>query len=555
MTANMEKKNKLGHFKKISVTIPEIINLNVGGRKFTTSKNTLCSISDTFFTAMLMGGIPSYRDDSGAIFIDRDPDLFSIILNYLRTNKLHNVNEHNIDSLMDEAKFYSITPLVKKLELRGNLLSTPTCVKQMIPFDRGLAVVFNHLIKFYFFSDNNGWKCGFDFEYHSGEIELVDFVLESSSVRQFLIAIYSKEISLWKNGDYLQHNNNQFNDPPHNNIDPYRPRRVPIEICSLFKFVEIGNYNLKNCRVDSLFFIRSQLVTLCTKKGRIGIWKNSRLFEQDLKENDDSVCVITAFNKTMMDYLFLCSNHGVIYLIDMQKLPFRLSDGDLLINEFYKDPDGEEITAISCLCSVCWRFNLHHCSHCPTEIAYGTKSGTVHILVQNPETQFQELQLFRTIQVHLSPIWKIMLDQEYLMTMCTKLHARTWSLVRFRGMISTQPGLKPQSNFAIRYSGHGLDTIHDIGPYGHQEGMKQVFVEIPYCDCNYANIIYASNGQKICTLESVDGSKITSVCGLSIDIRDRRFIFTGHENGNVQVWDLNPAMKRKIKENRPNEKS
>ncbi|KAH7646127.1 hypothetical protein HUG17_1665 [Dermatophagoides farinae] len=531
--SHKEKKNRIGHFKKIPEAMLEIINLNVGGKRFTTSKSTLCSVSDTFFTAMLMGGIPTSRDDSGAIFIDRDPDLFAIILNYLRTNKLHNVNEHNFDSLMDEAKFFSITPLVKKLELRENMMSAQTCggnilfesllksnqsseVKQMIPFDRGLAVVFNHFIKFYFFSDNNGWKCVFDFEYNSDEIELVDFVLESSSVRQFLIAIYSKEIILWKNGENL-HNNNQYNDPYN---DPYRPRRVPIEID---KFIEIGHYNLKNCRVDSLFFIRSQLVTLCKKKGRIGIWKNSRLFEQDLKEND-TVSVITAFNKTMMDYLFLY-------------------------------PDGEEITAISCLCSDCWRFNLNHCSHCPIEIAYGTKSGTVHILVQNPETQFQEPQLFRTIRVHLSPIWKIMLDHEYLMTMCTKLHVRTWSLVRFRGMISTQPGLKPQSNFAIRYSGHSLDNLHDIGPYGHQEGLKQVFVEIPYSDCNYANIIYASNGQKICTLESVDGSKITSVCGLSIDIRDRRFIFTGHENGNVQVWDLNPAMKRKIKENRPNDKN
>mgnify|MGYP002714294494 CR=1 FL=1 len=125
--SHKEKKNRIGHFKKIPEAMLEIINLNVGGKRFTTSKSTLCSVSDTFFTAMLMGGIPTSRDDSGAIFIDRDPDLFAIILNYLRTNKLHNVNEHNFDSLMDEAKFFSITPLVKKLELRENMMSAQTC--------------------------------------------------------------------------------------------------------------------------------------------------------------------------------------------------------------------------------------------------------------------------------------------------------------------------------------------------------------------------------------------------------------------------------------------
>ena len=288
------------------------------------------------------------------------------------------------------------------------------------------------------------------------------------------------------------------------------------------------------------------------------------MFHQNLNDDDNngesssstttnSVCMITAFNSYMMDYLFLSSNHGVIYLIDMQKLPYRLRDGELLMNKIYKDPDGEEITTISCFCSYCGRFNKRHditnslndeCSRHPLEIAYGTKNGTVCILVQ--DTRNQDPDLFRTIRVHLSPIWKIILCQDYLLTMCTKLHARTWSLIRFRGTISTQPGLKPKSNFSIRYSNkEQLDNIHDIGPYGHQEGLKQVLVELPYVGCNYINIICASNGRKITTLESVDGRKITAVCGLSIDIRDRVFIFTGHDNGMVQIWDLKPAMKRK----------
>ena len=37
---------------------------------------------------MLSGRISSMRDEMGAIFIDRDPKLFRVILNYLRTRDI-----------------------------------------------------------------------------------------------------------------------------------------------------------------------------------------------------------------------------------------------------------------------------------------------------------------------------------------------------------------------------------------------------------------------------------------------------------------------------------
>lgn len=57
--------------------------------RFSTSRHTLTWVPDTFFTSLLSGRISTLRDDSGAIFIDRDPSLFSIILNYLRTRDLN----------------------------------------------------------------------------------------------------------------------------------------------------------------------------------------------------------------------------------------------------------------------------------------------------------------------------------------------------------------------------------------------------------------------------------------------------------------------------------
>lgn len=71
----------------------DIINLNVGGQRFSTSRQTLTWIPDSFFTAMLNGLISTNRDEQGYIFIDRDPKLFSIILNYLRTKELGKINK------------------------------------------------------------------------------------------------------------------------------------------------------------------------------------------------------------------------------------------------------------------------------------------------------------------------------------------------------------------------------------------------------------------------------------------------------------------------------
>lgn len=56
------------------------------------------------------------RDENNAIFIDRDPKLFSIILNYLRTKEI-DLKDTDLTILRHEAEFYNISPLVKRLML------------------------------------------------------------------------------------------------------------------------------------------------------------------------------------------------------------------------------------------------------------------------------------------------------------------------------------------------------------------------------------------------------------------------------------------------------
>ena len=101
----------------------DIVHLNVGGQRFSTSKRTLLSVQgeETFFTSLLSGRISSNEDENGAIFIDRDPTLFRLILNYLRTHQLHLLveesNPNQISALIHEAKFYGIAPLAKQLSM------------------------------------------------------------------------------------------------------------------------------------------------------------------------------------------------------------------------------------------------------------------------------------------------------------------------------------------------------------------------------------------------------------------------------------------------------
>lgn len=73
----------------------------------------------------MSGRISSLRDEKGAIFIDRDPKIFSIILNYLRTREIE-LNGTDIRTLRHEAEYYNIAPLVKRLMLCEELTQS-TC--------------------------------------------------------------------------------------------------------------------------------------------------------------------------------------------------------------------------------------------------------------------------------------------------------------------------------------------------------------------------------------------------------------------------------------------
>ncbi|GLD65709.1 SH3KBP1-binding protein 1-like protein, partial [Lates japonicus] len=384
----------------------DIIHLNVGGKRFSTSRQTLTWVPDSFFSSLLSGRISTLKDETGAIFIDRDPSLFAPILNFLRTKELH-PRSINVQMLMHEAEFYGITPLDNSLQ----------------------------------------W--------------------EKHAIGNQLMA-----------------------------TQPYRK-------------------------------IRSQAVWL--------LWQN-----QD-------VVPISSYD-TAGSFLILGCNNGSIYYIDVQKFPLRMKDNDLLVTELYRDPTEDAITALSVYLTPKTSDSGNW-----IEIAYGTSSGTVRVIVQHPETVGSGPQLFQTFSVHRSPVTKIMLSEKHLISVCAdNNHVRTWTVTRFRGMISTQPGSTPLTSFKILslddVDGHGgCSAGTEIGPYGERDD-QQVFIQRVVPDTDKLYVRLSSNGKRVCEVRSVDGMSITAFMvheceGSSrIGSRPRRYLFSGHSNGSIQMWDLTTAM-------------
>lgn len=104
-------------------------------------------------------------------------------------------------------------------------------IKQLVPIDGGLVVVYKHHINFYRLKDNIGWKCLFESEYIPSEINLVDVCC--IDIVNTIVAIYTTEIHLYRwFGNY----------------------RIKMDGSD-----EIGCFNLKNYPVNSMFFIGRQL--------------------------------------------------------------------------------------------------------------------------------------------------------------------------------------------------------------------------------------------------------------------------------------------------------
>ncbi|XP_057316512.1 BTB/POZ domain-containing protein KCTD3-like [Hydractinia symbiolongicarpus] len=553
----------------------EIINLNVGGKRFATSRSTLTWIPESFFSCLLSGRISSMKDETGAYFIDRDPEAFAPILNFLRTKDfcLRNVDPSVV---LHEAQFYGITPIVRRLSLCEELVNNPcgdllfmgylnppelpcnpleikssrrgsvSSVLQSsdhhsrtagliksamsepnLKFDdvdprkvliiKGhhnvLAVAYAHCVCCYRLQDSVGWELIFTTPYMEKSIEKISLnVKMPGALGNKLLAISSgSKLWLW-------------------NCD--RGNRI-------------GTFNL-TVPVDALSFVGSQLVGL-SYTGKVGVWN---VMTQNWRIQD---VIPISSHDTAGSFLLLGGTNGVIYYVDMEKFPLRMKDNDLLVTELFKDPAGDSITALSVYLTPRATF-----SGTWIEIAYGTSAGAVRVIVHHPETVSSGPQLFQTFNVHQSSVNKVTLSEKQLISVCSEYnHVRTWSITRFRGMISTQPGPTSLASFNVvaleQGNAHASYTVGNcIGPYGERDELL-LFVQKVVPDTDQVFVRLASTGRRLMTCKSIDGSRVTAFSAHECDAaarmgsRPRRFLFTGHGNGGIQMWDITTAIERASK--------
>ena len=96
------------------------IKLNIGGKRFETSRGTLCMQPDSMLAAMFSGRHALTPDEDGSYFIDRDGKHFGHILNFLRQGTIQvELNTDPARALAIEAEFYGLSDLASVLRADG----------------------------------------------------------------------------------------------------------------------------------------------------------------------------------------------------------------------------------------------------------------------------------------------------------------------------------------------------------------------------------------------------------------------------------------------------
>ena len=121
-TKNSLKNENIGNFELFQDQLlnkdTRWVHLNVGGMLFITTRSTLVKDPETFFFPMCQENwdLSSTKDETGAYLIDRDPQYFGTILNYLRHGKLVLDKDISEEGVLEEAEFFNIKPLIKLLK-------------------------------------------------------------------------------------------------------------------------------------------------------------------------------------------------------------------------------------------------------------------------------------------------------------------------------------------------------------------------------------------------------------------------------------------------------
>uniref|UniRef100_A0A7S4CAA6 BTB domain-containing protein n=1 Tax=Eutreptiella gymnastica TaxID=73025 RepID=A0A7S4CAA6_9EUGL len=104
--------------RDVELKAAAIVELNVGGVHMTTSSLTLTQEPESLLGIMFSGRHSLTRDKDGCIFLDRDPAVFAVVLNFLRALprvRLPVLSKAQRQALVDEADFLRLTSLTQAL--------------------------------------------------------------------------------------------------------------------------------------------------------------------------------------------------------------------------------------------------------------------------------------------------------------------------------------------------------------------------------------------------------------------------------------------------------
>ena len=127
MKAEVEAYNaEKEQIQAINVSDDDIIHLNIGGQKFSTTRSTLCQVEGSLLATMFSGRWEDNlkRDENGAIFFDFNPKHFGLIMEYLRVKKI--TNPENMPTLpkVAEDELNNFNTLVEYLGLSDEITFT-----------------------------------------------------------------------------------------------------------------------------------------------------------------------------------------------------------------------------------------------------------------------------------------------------------------------------------------------------------------------------------------------------------------------------------------------
>uniref|UniRef100_A0A1I7T5D3 BTB domain-containing protein n=1 Tax=Caenorhabditis tropicalis TaxID=1561998 RepID=A0A1I7T5D3_9PELO len=95
-----------------------IVKLNIGGTVFHTTVSTLTRF-DGFFKTLLETDVPVTKDDTGSIFVDRDPTYFRFILNFMRDGDVELPDsKKELKEIHIEAQYYLLKDLCELCNTR-----------------------------------------------------------------------------------------------------------------------------------------------------------------------------------------------------------------------------------------------------------------------------------------------------------------------------------------------------------------------------------------------------------------------------------------------------